>query len=134
MLAGSKWGGHPATLLAVLKSIVRSEIDYGCSIYGGAEQKWLNKITVAYNKGLRICLRSLRTTAIPALEVEAGSIPLTHRRSYLARKEILKSFEYELPICKRFEINKNNLDEFGLTFLEINSLEISTLTDSICRS
>lgn len=75
MLAGSKWGGQPSTLLTILKSVFRGKIDYGCLVYGGAGQKWLNKLTVAYNRGLRICLRSLRTTTIEALEVEAGSIP-----------------------------------------------------------
>ncbi len=55
MLAGSKWGcskwgGHLGTLLTILK------------------------ITVAYNRGLRICLRSLKTTTTAALEVEAGSV------------------------------------------------------------
>lgn len=59
MLAGSRWGGHPSTMLTILKSVVRGKIDYGCSIYGSASQKWLNKINVAYNKRLRICLRSL---------------------------------------------------------------------------
>lgn len=29
MFAVSKWGGHPTTLLTILKSIVRSKIDYG---------------------------------------------------------------------------------------------------------
>lgn len=62
MFAGSKWGGHPTTLLTILKTVVRSKIEYGCSIYGGASQRWLNKITVSYNKGLRICMRSLKTT------------------------------------------------------------------------
>lgn len=90
MFAGNKWGGHPSTLLMILNSVVRSKIEYGCSIYGNASQKWLNKIVVAYNKGLKICMRSLKTTSIPALETEAGSVPLHLRRQYLTRKEILK--------------------------------------------
>lgn len=71
MFSGSKWGGHPETLVAVLKSVVRGKLEYGCTIYGSANQRWLNKITVTYNKGLRICLRSLKTTPVIALEVEA---------------------------------------------------------------
>lgn len=71
--------------LYLRSSVVRGKIDYGCYIYGGANQKYVNKVTVAYNKGLRICLRSLRTTAIISLEVEAGSVPLGLRREYLAR-------------------------------------------------
>lgn len=50
MLAGSKWGGHPDTLLTALKSVVRGKIDYGSTIYANSSQKWLNKISVSYNK------------------------------------------------------------------------------------
>jgi len=84
MLAGHKFGGHLDTLLTILKSVVRGKLDYGCSIYGDASQQWLNKITVVYNRGLRLCLRSLKTTPIPALEVEAGSMPLSLRGKMLA--------------------------------------------------
>lgn len=45
MFAGNKWGGHPETLLLILKSVIRGKIDYGCTVYGGAAQKWLNKVT-----------------------------------------------------------------------------------------
>lgn len=38
MVAGSKWGGHPSTLLAILQSVIRGKIDYGCSVYGRASQ------------------------------------------------------------------------------------------------
>lgn len=46
----------------------------------------------------------------------------------------MKSSEFDLPICNRFEEIKNNLYEYGLTFLETNSIEISYLTDSICKA
>lgn len=106
--------------------VVRSKIDYDCTVYGGATQKWLNKITVAYNKGIRICLRSLETTTISALKVESGSVPLQFRRKYLAKKEVLKSSEYDLTIMERLNEIKNKLDGYGLTFLEMNYLMMLT--------
>lgn len=112
IFAGSKWGGHPLSLLSILKSVVRSKIEYGCTIYGKANQTWLNKINVKYNKGLRMCLRSLKSTTISALETEAGSIPLPIRREYLARKQILKTFVKKFPMKERWERLEYRLDGY----------------------
>lgn len=97
-------------------------------------QKRLNKINVAYNKGLRICTRALKSTSIHALETEAGSVPLRLRRSYLTRKEILKSYEFDLPISQRLNDLRSVLDVGNLTFLERNSIEIQDITDRICKA
>lgn len=134
MFSGSKWGGHPETMLAILRSVVRGKIEYGSSIYGGANQRWLNKITVSYNKGLRLCLRSLKSTPINALEVEAGSIPLSLRRDYLAQREVLRVFERKLPLMQRFRDIRENLDDYGLTFLEKNYLKIAGIIDQACNA
>jgi len=60
MVAGNRWGGHPQTLLNVLNATVRSIMDYGPSIYGKAHVRELNRLTIMYNKELRICLRALK--------------------------------------------------------------------------
>lgn len=134
MFAGNKWGGHPSTLLMILKSVVRSKIEYGCSIYGIASQRWLNKIAVAYNRGLRICLRSLKTTPIPALETEAGSVPLNLRRQYLTRREVLKAYEHDFPITIYLDSARYSFDGGGATYLEQNCAEISDILDEICKA
>lgn len=97
MVAGNKWGGHPTTLLKVLQATVRSVIDYGSSINGSTRKSLLDKVEAVYNRGLRICMRSLRTTPINALQAEAGSMPLSIRRELITRKEILKSILIDLP-------------------------------------
>lgn len=89
---------------------------------------------MAYNKGLRICLRSLKTTSIHALEVEAGSVPLDLRRQYLARRECLKVYEKNLPICEHLENIRTRLDDHGLTILERNVLSIDGLLGTVCRA
>lgn len=38
MFAVNQWGGHPETLLMILKSVIRSKIDYGCSVYGSLSE------------------------------------------------------------------------------------------------
>lgn len=54
----------------------RNEADdlQNSSFYSNASQGCLNKLTVAYNKGLRIYIRSLKTTTILAVENVAGSL------------------------------------------------------------
>lgn len=133
MLDGSKWGGHPETLLMVLKSVVREKTDYGSTIYANTNQNLLNKVTVAYHKGLRICLRSLKTTIISAMEDEAGSTRLKLRSDFLSRKEVLKIFERNFPLTKKLNDILNHQDDYGLTFLEASALWISDLLNSICN-
>lgn len=78
---------------------------------------------------MRICLRSLKTTPVVALEVEADSIPLPLRREFLAQREVIKVFERNLSLKKRFYEIKNNIDDHGLTFLEKNYLKIVSTID-----
>lgn len=133
MFAGNKWGGHPKTLLIVLKSVVRSRIDYGCSVYGSAARSWLNKIDIAYNRGLRICLRALKTTPINALLVEAGSVPLQLRREFLTKKEILKTYQRNLPMASRFGNIGEDTNGRRLTFMENISCKIKQVTNITCK-
>lgn len=118
----------------ILKSVVRSRIEYGCTVYGGASQGWLNKVTVAYNKGMRICMRSLKTTSIHALEVETGSTPLKIRRKFLAHKEVLNVYKKGLPMMSRLDLAMGRVDTHGLTYLEVAGLEISDLLGEVCRA
>lgn len=108
MVAGNKWGGHPQTLLNVFKATVRSLVDYGCSIYGNASLALLNKISTAYNRGLRICLRAFKTMPIHALHVEAGVMPLKFRREEFIVKEVIKSTAFQFPIIHLVEKAKQH--------------------------
>lgn len=74
-----------------------------------------------------MCLRSLKTTTIPALETEAGSMPLPIRREYLARKQILKTLEKKFPMKERLERLEYRLDDYKLNSLETNYVRISDL-------
>jgi hypothetical protein len=43
-MAGIRWGGHPSTLGTIYKNLIRSKLDYGCSIYGVAPGRRLNTL------------------------------------------------------------------------------------------
>lgn len=118
MFAGNRWGGHPETLLTILRSVVRGKNDYGCIVCANAKQKWLNKINIVYNKSLRICSRALMTTTIEALHVETGFIPLGLRRRFLGEMEVMKTYERKLPLATRFLAERNKFDDHGMTYLE----------------
>lgn len=132
MVAGSKWGGHPSTLLNVLNSTTRSIIDYGSTVYSSAPKIWLNKLSASYNRGLRICLRSLRTTPVNALQTAAGSMPLHIRRIWLTKKEIVKSISVKLPVVRY--INKEVTGTFNAkrhTFMESVAYEYMDIIEDI---
>ena len=80
-LSGSKWGADKATMLIMYKSLILSCIDYGCEVYGSACKTHKKKIDGVQSQCLRLCSGAIRATAIPALEVECGIMPLNLRRS-----------------------------------------------------
>lgn len=69
-----------------------------------------------------------------ALEVEAGSLPLRIRKKQMARKEVVKALEMNLPIASRLEGLLDVLDVQGLTFLEMNAVEMPQVVKSICKT
>ena len=82
-LAGSDWGAERDTLLMIYQAMIRSNLDYGCVIFGAAAKTTLSKLDRAQAKALRLCCGAFRTTSIPALLVEMGEMPLSIRRDKL---------------------------------------------------
>lgn len=63
-----------------------------------------------------------------------GSIPLHIRRKYLTKKEVLKAYEFSLPLHARLNDVKDRLVVSNLTYLERNCTEISALLNEICHA
>lgn len=135
MVAGSIWGGHPTTLLKVLQATVRSVI-YGCSIYDSASSTLLRKLDSTYNRGLRICMRFIRSTPINALQVETGLMPLHTRRRWLTQKEIFKSMSLGLHIVKYISTasSLDSLNKCAYTYLERVCFEAKEIINGIGHS
>lgn len=94
MLSRKKGGAHPTTLSQVNKSIVRSQIDYGITIYSAASKTDLQRIEKIQNLSLRTTFRYLQSTPNQVLFAETGELPLKYRAQYLTFKEILKNLYY----------------------------------------
>lgn len=53
-------------------SLIRSTLDYGCTVYGSAAKSVLTELDRVQMRALRICLGAIRTSPVRALQVEAG--------------------------------------------------------------
>lgn len=76
-------GARFSTLKYIYIAIIRSKLDYGCTVYGSAAKSVLTELDVVQARALRICLGAIRTSPVCALQVEAGEMPLWIRRKQL---------------------------------------------------
>ena len=71
-LTGQSWGASKTSLLKIYRSLIRSRLDYGCSVIYTASENQLKKLDVIQSTCLRICCGAMRTTPIHALQQECG--------------------------------------------------------------
>lgn len=91
MVTRISWGADVITALTIYRALIRSLIDYGCVLYGGASRTLLKRVDTLQNKAIRICIGAMNSTPVEALRAEAGEPPLFLRRVFLAKKFTLKS-------------------------------------------
>jgi ribonuclease HI len=107
-ISGFNWGAHPKTLSTVYKGIIRSKIDYGCSIYSICDKSTLKKLDSINNTALRVVTGLTRTTPLNALSAISAEPPLTLRREAIINKEIIKSIYSNNTLGKQLlSINEN---------------------------
>ena len=56
VVSNTDWGADRTVLLRLYRSIIRSKLDYGCSVYGSARKSYLRMLDPIHNQGLRLCL------------------------------------------------------------------------------
>ena len=69
---------------------MRSKLDYGCIVYGSARPSYLKMLNTLHHQGLRLALGAFRTSPVDSLYVEAGELPLEHRRIKLSLQYVTK--------------------------------------------
>lgn len=125
MLSRKKGGTHPTTLGNINKAIVRSQLDYGITIYSAACKTDLQKIEKVQNLSLRTAFRYLQSTPNHILYAETGELPFKYRAQYLAMKEILKNLYYNnSPITTNLNelITSDEMPKFTSYLLKIASI------------
>ena len=95
MLSRKKGGCHPKVLQRISNSIVRSQLDYGLTIYSKACKTDLSRLEKVQNLAIRTSCRYLQSTPNHVLYTEVGEFPLQYRAQYLAYKELLKTLYFE---------------------------------------
>lgn len=90
VIAGASWGADRGSMLKLYRSLIRSKLDYGCCAYGSASESNLNLIRSVQNAGLRTALGAFRSSVVSSLHIDAGELPLDHRRSLLECKLLAK--------------------------------------------
>ena len=90
VVAHTDWGGDRVVLLQIYDSLIRSKLDYGCSVYGSARKSYIQMLDPVQNQGLRLCLGAFRTSPATSLCVEANEQPLALRREKLALQYAVK--------------------------------------------
>lgn len=120
MLCRKKGGCHPKILQRINTSIVRSQLDYGLTIYAKACKTDLSRIEKVQNLSIRTSYRYLQSTPNHVLYAEAGELPLKYRAQYLAYKESLKTLYYNTSPIVGHLMDLINSDELPKhhTFLE----------------
>lgn len=83
VLAHTKWGADPQSLLMIYKTLILSKIDYGSIAYSSARKSLLDILNKIQNLGIRYCLGAFPTTPIQSLHCESAIIPLEIRRKIL---------------------------------------------------
>jgi ribonuclease HI len=86
----TKWGGKKKLLRRVYISLIRSKLEYGCSVFGKLSDKNLRVLQVVQNKALRCILGARKTSPILSLEVESHLPPVEIRFETLLIKWYLK--------------------------------------------
>lgn len=83
-VCGYDWGADKLSLLNIYRALIRSTIDYGCTVYGKACETILQRLDRVQNRALRLSLWTMRTTPINPVLAEACELPLHLRRDKLS--------------------------------------------------
>ena len=77
------WGADQKTLLCLYRALVKSKLDYGCTVYGAASNSILKKLDPIHHQGLRIALGGFLTSPVTSLHAKAQAMSLKNRRKKL---------------------------------------------------
>lgn len=82
-IAGNDWGAQQSTLLTVYRAIIRPVIDYGSIVYDSGSTSLMSAVDSVQYRALKIVYGAMKGTALVALQVESGEMPLNLRRRRL---------------------------------------------------
>ena len=70
-------------MLRIYRAVVRSKLNYGCTIYSAAKDHVLQKLDPIHNAGIRLATGAFRSSPVVSLYGESGEAPLNICRKQL---------------------------------------------------
>jgi len=107
---GLTWGISNKTLLTLYESLIRSKLDYGCTLYDDASSTTLNPLDSIQYRALSVVLSASKGTSLASLLAETGETSLHIRRQILRQKHMLKikSNPFNITNNIKYKSNFNN--------------------------
>lgn len=90
MLTGIKFGPSIQTLVSIFKSLIRSQVDYGLTVYGAACKSRMKCVDVTLRSALRPILGAFKSTNVEVIFAELGIESVAYRRDWLTARYIFK--------------------------------------------
>ena len=81
-------------LLNLYRSFIRSQLDYGCIVYGSTRPSYIKTRDTVHHQGLRLSLGAFRTSPVESLFVEANGASHENRRIKLGMQYATKLKAY----------------------------------------
>ena len=95
-VSSTGWGADSTALINLYGSLIRSQLNYGCIVYGSARLSYIKLIDTVHHQGLRLSLEASRTSPVESLYVEAIAPSLENRRITLGMQYATKLKVYSL--------------------------------------
>lgn len=111
VICGIKNGSHPQAAVSIYTALIRSVIEYGCTVTYNAKRTNRRKLDVTNNQCLRRATGCTRTTPINALTAIAGQNCLEHRLEYVTGKTIARCFERRNVVAEQLVVTPEIDDE-----------------------
>lgn len=108
MISTKKSPASPETMIKIGNAIVRSKIEYGATVYGGAAKTHIQKLDTIQNAYLRTAGRYIKTTPINVILADTGQKPMNLRIEELTLKESIRFKYFNDP---NFRFTGKALDE-----------------------
>ena len=107
ILSNQRWGADRASLLKIYRATTRSQLDYGCQVYGSAPPRFIKRLDAIHHLGLRLCTGAFKSSPILSLMADTGEMKLEERRKQL----MLQLY------CRQQQLTNNpSVDFYGVNY------------------
>lgn len=113
-----KFGAHPQTMITIYKSIFRSIIEYGSTIFNNSKKTNRKILETTNNTCLRKITGCTKTTPLNSLMAISAQQPIALRHEYIASKEIARIVHHNSIILNQLNSLPLDVDTDKLTYLE----------------